>query len=124
MKYDRRGHPAFALPGVIPANVNYTGKASVPFGDAPIYDPATRTLTWNACDIPAWPGVTSQAISAAFEVSLTPTADEIGTYPPLMTGQQIAGTTRRPASRYPAPAADLNSHLTTDPQAAATGPVK
>lgn len=110
--------------GTLPANASFTGKASVPFGDAPIYDPATRVLTWNVGDVAAWPGVTSQAINAAFEVSLTPTPDQIGTYPPLMTAQKITGTDAATGVGLSGTATDITARLSTDPLASGKGPVK
>ena len=112
------------ITGKLPANVTYTGKAANPFGSAPLYDPATRTMTWNVGDVPAWPGVATDAIGAACEVTITPTADERGTYAPLMTDQQITGTDAATGLALSATAPDMNTHLTTDPQGAATGTVK
>ncbi len=108
----------------LPANVGYTGKASVPFGDAPEYDPGSRTLTWNVGDIPAWPGVTSSAVSAGFELSLIPTPDQIGTYPTLITGQKITGIDASTGLNLVGSTSDINSNLTSDPKAVGTGPVK
>jgi len=110
--------------GKLPANVTYTGKAANPFGGAPLYDPATRTMTWNVGDVPAWPGVATDAIGAAAEVTITPTADERGTYAPLMTDQQITGIDAATGLALTATAPDITTHLTTDPQAASAGTVK
>ncbi len=112
------------ITGKLPANVTYTGKAANPFGSAPLYDPATRIMTWNVGDVPAWPGVTTDAIGAACEVTITPTADERGTYAPLMTDQQVTGVDAATGLTLSATASDITTHLTTDPQAAATGTVK
>jgi hypothetical protein len=112
------------ITGKLPGNVTYTGKAANPFGDAPLYDPSTRTMTWNVGDVPAWPGVATDAIGAACEVTITPTADERGTYALLMTDQQITGTDAATGLALSATAPDMNTHLTTDPQGMATGTVK
>jgi uncharacterized repeat protein (TIGR01451 family) len=112
------------ITGKLPANVTYTGKAANPFGDAPLYDPTTRTMTWNVGDVPAWPGVTTDAIGAACEVTITPTADQRGTYAPLMTDQAVTGTDAATGIALSATVPDMNTHLTTDPQGAATGTVK
>lgn len=110
--------------GKMPANVTYTGKAANPFGSAPLYDPATRTMTWNVGDIPAWPGVNTASIGAACEVTITPTADERGTYAPLMTDQVITGTDAVTGLALSATSPDMNTHLTTDPRGIATGTVQ
>ena len=112
------------ITGKLPANVTYTGKAANPFGDAPLYDPATRTMTWNVGDVPAWPGVATEAIGAACEVTITPTADQRGTYAPLMTNQVVTGTDAATGISLSATAPDMTTHLTTDPQGIATGTVK
>ena len=44
------------ITGKLPANVTYTGKAANPFGSAPLYDPATRAMTWNVATFPHGPG--------------------------------------------------------------------
>jgi hypothetical protein len=110
--------------GVLPSNVSFTGKASVPFGDAPIFDPVTRMLTWNAGDLPAWPGVSSPAIGMAFEISFVPTADQAGTYPLLVAEQKISGIDAVTGLALSNTAPDLTAHLTADPKAADTGAVK
>ena len=90
----------------------------------PEFDPTTRILTWSAGDIPAFPGVTSPAIGAAFEVALIPTLDQSGTYPLLITNQKITGTDAVTGLNLTGSAADLNAHLSSDPKASATGTVK
>jgi hypothetical protein len=90
----------------------------------PEFDPTTRILTWNVGDIPAFPGVTSPAIGAAFEVALIPTPDQVGTYPTLITKQQITGIDSVTGLSLAGSSADLNAHLSSDPKAAATGTVK
>ena len=112
------------ITGKLPANVTYTGKAANPFGDAPLYDPSTRTMTWNVGDVPAWPGVATDAIGAACEVTITPTADQRGTYAPLMTDQVVTGTDAATGISLTATVPDMTTHLTTDPQGVATGTVK
>lgn len=110
--------------GVLPSNASFTGKASAPYGDMPEFDPTTRTLTWDVGDIPAFPGVTSPAIGAAFEVALIPTQDQVGTYPTLITKQQITGTDAVTGLNLAGAATDLNAHLSSDPKATTTGTVK
>ena len=110
--------------GILPTNVSFTGKASVPFGDAPQFDPATRAITWNAGDIPAWPGVDSPSVGAAFEVALIPTPDQAGIYPPLVIDQKIFGTDDVTGIALGNAAPDLTAHLIADPKAADTGTVR
>jgi len=110
--------------GILPANVSFTGKASVPFGDAPQFDPDTRALTWNVGDIPAWPGVNSPSVGVAFEVALIPTPDQIGTYPLLASELKITGTDGVTGLALAASAPNLTAHLTADPKAGDTGKVR
>jgi hypothetical protein len=110
--------------GKLPANASFSGKASVPFGDAPQFDPATRTLTWNAGDLLAWPGVSSPAVGLAFEVALIPTPDQIGTYPLLIFEQKISGIDAVTGLALSGAGPDITARLTADPKAADTGAVK
>lgn len=108
----------------LPPNVSFTGKASVPFGDAPYFDPATRELTWNAGNVPAFSGAVTTAISAAFELAIIPTPNQAGTYPTLLTNQKITGTDTGTGLSLSGKASDLSINLSDDPKAIGTGPVR
>lgn len=108
----------------LPANASFTGKVSAPFGEAPQFDPGTRTVTWSVGDIPAWPGMNSASIGTAFEVALIPTPDQAGIYPLLVGSQKIAGNDSTSGLPLQGSAKDITTHLTDDPKAAGTGTVK
>lgn len=113
-----------SVTGTLPANISYTGKATVSAGDPIIFDPGTRTVTWNAGSVAPFPGSATDAVGAGFEVALTPTANQTGTYPALLSNIKINGSDSFTALELNANAADLNTKLIDDTKAAATGPVR
>jgi hypothetical protein len=108
----------------LPSNVSFTGKVSAPFGNAPEFDPADRSVTWTVGNVPAWVGKTSASVGTAFEIALIPTPDQVGTYPTLVTRQEITGNDSASGLALEGSAADLTSHLTADPKAADAGTVR
>ncbi len=73
----------------LPKGVSWAGKSSVTSGDQLTYDASRHALVWNIGDIDAHAGATSSAANASFEVSLTPTADQIGSSPALLIGSSF-----------------------------------
>jgi len=110
--------------GTLPANVSWTGKASLPYGDPLQFDPGSRRLTWNVGTIPARPGVTSPAIGAAFEIQLIPTPDQAGTTPLLVSDQRVSATDSATGLSVSGFASNLTTRLEVDPKASGKDVVK
>ncbi len=109
---------------ILPANVSWTGKASIPYGDPLVFDPGTRTLTWNVGEVPPFPGTASPAISAAYEVALIPTPDQAGTSPLLVTSQKVNGRDSFTELTVSGTAPQITTNLTSDPKAVGKGKVQ
>lgn len=77
-----------AVSAVLPSYVRYTGK-SFPADASVSFNETTRTVTWNAGDVPA--GATKEV---SFEVALIPSASQRGTTPILLQEAIYAGTDR------------------------------
>lgn len=72
----------------LPENVVWTGKNNVTIGSPIVYNAATRTVTWTTNSLPAT-GPSGEIVSARFEVALTPTRDDIGKTPTLITETSV-----------------------------------
>jgi hypothetical protein len=113
-----------SVAATLPANITYTGKATVSAGDAIIFDPTTRNVTWNAGSVTPFPGSATDAFGAGFEVALTPTASQSGTYPALLSNVKITGSDSFAGLTLTASAPDVTAKLANDNKAAGTGPVR
>ena len=58
------------------------------------YDTGSRTVTWAIGDLEPGAGYTAAALSANFEVSLSPSSSQVGTAPALTGAAQLSGTDR------------------------------
>lgn len=81
----REGVVTFTLP----AGVNWTGRASVTVGQDLLIE--GNRLTWQIGVVDPHAGVLHEAPSASFEVSLTPTAEQVGSAPLLLTRADFTG---------------------------------
>lgn len=72
---------------VLPHTVAWTDKQSVTFGAPVVYEPATRRLTWSLGDIAPENG--ARTLAASIAVALTPTQEQRGTVPALLTDIQF-----------------------------------
>lgn len=95
---------ATLAPGVV-----WTGKSSVSRGREPIYNPATRTITWTASSIPA-----NETISIDFELSVTPTEAQKGSIPLLLTTTRATAVDPETNKTLSTAAGSLNASLSTD----------
>lgn len=109
--------------GVLPPNVEWTGKMSASEGDAPIYDPKTRTVSWRVLAIPAVPSERCPCVGASFEVALTPTFEDAGKSPLLMSGITLAATDTFTGEHASVSAPKLTT-ASTDPVAKAKSAVR
>lgn len=92
----------------LPSYVTYTNKTSGP--GAFIYDPASRTVTWNVGDIAQ--GATPQG---AFQVALTPSTSQSGDEPVLVNEATFTGHDRFAGASVQATANDVNTETKSDP---------
>lgn len=81
-----------ALSGLLPDNVEFTGRQTVSEGEAVAYDAATKTVSWSASEIYSTFSPTAKIIGAAFEVAITPLENQIGTTPTLISEVLLSGT--------------------------------
>lgn len=105
----------------LPNNVLWTGKnLSRDAGDL-VFDSATRTVRWTLNTVPAGTGGRLPSLKAYFEVSITPTIDQVGTVPILIETSTATATDSYTNKNLTSPAATLTTELIGDPKAAGTG---
>lgn len=96
--------------GVLPSYVRFAGVTS-PADGSVTYNATSRTVTWNAGDIPA--GTSAKTIY--FQVGIVPSASQRGQSPALITAQEAVGTDRFTETRLKSVVGDLSTLVTTDP---------
>lgn len=77
------------IEAALPSNVTLTGRSSVSTGTALTLDDGSAV--WDIDSLPATLS-TGKIVGAAFEVKLTPTADQIGTTPMLINTTRLTAT--------------------------------
>ncbi len=112
----RGGGNAAAGTGVsatLPSYISYTSKTN---GAGSLsYDSASRTVTWNAGDIPA-----GALMQTAFQVSLTPSSSQRGQAPALTSTASLTGFDRYAQVQLTGQAAPPTTETSGDPGYVAT----
>lgn len=75
---------------VLPVYVDWIGMVS-PNTESVVYDPDTRTITWNAGTIGALAGYSTSPKKVLFQVRINPSASQVGTSPWLTGKINISG---------------------------------
>lgn len=75
--------------GTLPPYVSFTGRQTVSQGEGVTYDPALQTVSWTSNLVQPTLDPQSAVVGIAFEVSLLPTEEQIGTSPVLLSDIQI-----------------------------------
>ncbi len=79
------------IEGFLADGVTFTGKQTVSVGDPMTYDAGSNSVSWNSSYLePTFPPG-SKIVGLAFEVSITPNANQAGTNPTLLTDIRISG---------------------------------
>ena len=94
--------------GLAPGAV-WTGKTSVTRGREPVYNSATRTITWTNTTISA-----NETVNLDFELSITPTETQRGKIPLLLTNLRSSATDSLTTKNISAGASSLDASLRTD----------
>ncbi len=68
----------------LPAGVEWTGRAMAMIGEEPIFDATSRTVTWTIGRLDRTIGNQRPDASASFELALTPTAAQVGSFAMLL----------------------------------------
>ena len=107
----------------LPNTVLWTGKnLSRDAGDL-VFDADTRTVRWTLNTVPAGTGSRLPALKAYFEVSITPTAEQVGTVPVLIESASATATDSYSGVNLTGQAPTLSTDLPNDPKVNGTGEV-
>jgi hypothetical protein len=107
----------------LPTNVYWTGQnVGRDAGDI-AFDAASRTVTWTINKVPAGTGARLPALTAHFEVSITPTADQIGNDVVLTDQATVAATDSATSQALTSTLPSLTTDVPNDPQAGGEGKV-
>ena len=97
----------------MPSNLKWTGNIFPT--DAKIsYDVNTRTVTWEAGDIDPGVGIISPLKEVLFQVSVTPTAGDVGNYLVLIDQNSLAATDDFTLSEVSANSEGITTRLPDD----------
>jgi len=81
------------ITGVLLPGVSWKGKFRVTGTQAqPIYDSKTSTLTWNLSNIPPGVGTNFAPYELYFQISITPSVNQIGQSPSMVRSSRFEGT--------------------------------
>ncbi len=99
----------------LPNNVGWTGKSSVTAGEAFDYLPSSGRLIWKVGQLPEFTDGTGNRIGGTFEVSLLPTAEQIGQPADLVRDIRLTGTDTVTGTRISASAPTITTDIQYDP---------
>lgn len=107
----------------LPTTVYWTGQnVGRDAGDI-AFDPSTRTVTWTLNRLPAGTGSRVPALTAYFEVSITPTADQVGSVAVLTDQATATATDAFTAVALKLTQPSITSDVPTDPTAGGEGTI-
>lgn len=107
----------------LPNSVFWTGKHIGADAGVVSFDATTRTVTWKITKLPAGTGSRFPIVKATFEVSITPTADQVGSVVVLTNDGAVSGTDSWTTKTISDTIESLTSDVPNDPQAAGEGKV-
>ena len=103
--------------------VRFDGRQTVSIGEGMQYDPQGNILRWSASEVPVTLLPETGSIGGAFAVSITPTADQVGSVPQLVERLQLRGTDAKTGATITATGPAIDTSLPDDPRAAGNAQV-
>ncbi|MBI5071372.1 hypothetical protein HZB93_00520 [Candidatus Falkowbacteria bacterium] len=102
-----------SVSAVLPPNVFWTEKMSVTLGELS-YNSTRRTITWKVGDVGHYTGEDWPKRGVAFELALTPTAEQLGKEPTLLGKIKVYGEDKFTGEFLEKDAPDLTTNLIYD----------
>jgi hypothetical protein len=112
------------IEGTLPSSVSLTGRQTVSQNGGVSYDEATRTVSWTSDTVSPTLDPSSATVGVAFEVSLLPTEEQIGTTPMLLSDIQMTATDKTTGMFVGATSSTITTDLPDDLMAAGKGVVE
>ena len=113
-----------SIAGTLPRNVEYSGNDTSSEDGGVTYDAATNRISWNVSPVPPTFDPASKLFSVAFEVILTPTADQVGKAPILVQNINLTATDSFTGQFVSTSAANITTNIPTDKMAKGKGTVR
>lgn len=98
-----------AFQATLPASVVWTGKSSVTHGADIQFNAGTRTIRWSLASLPA-----HTTVGLSMEVSITPTASDVGKTPLLLNAASVSAFDARTTHALAAQAKAVDASLAGD----------
>ncbi len=102
------------IDATLPVYVEYIGNVSPANSDI-IFNPETRTISWKAGRIAAGTGFGSPQKEAAFQISFTPSQNQVGSVPTLLGETKVTGTDTFTHTEVSDKKPALSTRISTDP---------
>ncbi|MDD5340895.1 MAG: hypothetical protein PHC97_00485 [Patescibacteria group bacterium] len=99
----------------IPDGVEFTKIYNVTAGNQIIYNKETNQLEWQIEEIPALAGLYNPAPEARIQLAITPTSDQVGTSPLLLSNISASGTDEVTGYLLTAVGASVSTIISSDP---------
>jgi len=112
------------ISGQLLSNVSFTGRQTVSGGESVSYDAANKTVSWQTSELSTTFAPTAKIVGIAFEVAITPTENQIGTSPTLISNVSLSGTDGWTNAWLTASGASVTTNLPSDSLAAGLGIVE
>lgn len=109
---------AISVQGILPPHVDWIDQKGTDLGSI-TYDELTRTVTWNIAHLPK----TVTEIEATFAISITPDANDVGTFVKLISGSTFKATDSTTESAITESTESITTELPDDSFAAGKGTV-
>lgn len=108
----------------LPSYVTWAGTTTVSAGEQLVFDASARTVTWKINRIPVGAGSLFPELEAYFDVTVTPTPDDIGKVIQLSEKAQATGTDTYTDEKLTLTKELLTTQLDSDPNAKGKGIVE
>ncbi len=112
------------IEGTLPPYVSFTGRQTVSQDKGVIYDPASRTVSWISNLVQPTLNPQSAVVGIAFEVSIIPIEEQIGTSPILLSDIQITALDQTTGAFVSTTSSIVTTDLPEDMMASGKGVVE
>ncbi|MBI4090314.1 MAG: DUF11 domain-containing protein [Candidatus Kerfeldbacteria bacterium] len=111
------------ISAVVPSHVTWTGRGISTTAGTLTFDASTRTIAWTLNRLPKGAASTARAIAAQAELSVTPTADDLGSIMILLEQSKLTATDSFTGTKVEAVRDRVTTDLSSDANAAGRGAV-
>lgn len=107
----------------VPRAVYWTGRKTITSAGDIAFDATSRTITWTLNRLPAGVGQEASTISASFELSLTPSSEQVGSLVTLLETSTFSASDSFTGTTLTVTAPEQTTELPNDPKGVGKGVV-